>query len=330
MNNKELLSIIVPVYNANSYLDKTLKSVLSQSYRDYELIFVNDGSNDGSLETLLRFKLSDSRIKVYSQKNKGVTSARKLGWLNSKGTYIVFLDADDSFCANSLKVLMENALEGDFDIVNGSFKSIPSGRFWENKPTGILSKYDYLNSLLFGKTFGVLYASVYKKEIFKESTFSFDSSISVGEDVLMNLELCKRALNIKNIKDLVYNYTDDNDGSAMNITIRHPSYYFRYNKIRDRLIKEIDKEFYYSIKDTISVIDNRVIVRSFFSPFIPYDEGYYHKINKMLGYCGDKFNLQYFLRNKILAKTAKVVINFFHSIRELRFTKDKSNRKIIY
>lgn len=275
------ISIIVPVFNAKPYLISILDSVLNQSYKNFELIFVNDGSVDDSLELLLEIQKKDSRIKVYSQENKGVTAARKLGWEKSTGSYITFLDADDFFLENSLEVLIFHAKNGDYDIVNAAFTSVPGGRVWRNKHIGEFSKRDYLKSLIFGETYGVLYASIYKKELFKESTFSFDESIKIGEDVLMNIEICERVSKIKNIDKLVYNYTDDNKNSAMKVIIRHPDYYQKYNSVKNNLIKKIDKVLYEEIKEEMESQDNDVIIKAFFSPFIKFNFETYESLKKI-------------------------------------------------
>ena len=93
--NQNNISIIIPVYNAESFLDKCIKSITDQSYMDYELLLINDGSSDRSEEICLSFAKCDNRIKYIKKANGGVSSARNLGIEKSTGKFIMFIDADD-------------------------------------------------------------------------------------------------------------------------------------------------------------------------------------------------------------------------------------------
>ena len=97
----ELVSIIVPMYNSEKYLDECISSILSQDYKNIELILVDDGSTDGTLKKAKEYENKDGRVKVIHQKNSGVSTARNNGIKKSKGTYITFVDSDD-FIAISL------------------------------------------------------------------------------------------------------------------------------------------------------------------------------------------------------------------------------------
>ena len=106
MNTNKLVSIIIPVYNAEKYIFKCLKSVLNQTYTNIEVIIIDDQSTDKSLEICTKLQKEDSRIKIYMQSHSGVVVARKKGIINSSGEYICFVDADD-FVKNTL---IENLL----------------------------------------------------------------------------------------------------------------------------------------------------------------------------------------------------------------------------
>lgn len=104
-----MISVVIPVYNKQEHIKATLESVLSQNYTDFEIIIVNDGSTDGSMDIVSTFK--DKRIKIINKKNEGVSTARNLGIESSKGNFIAFLDADDIWYPNhleELKNLFEN------------------------------------------------------------------------------------------------------------------------------------------------------------------------------------------------------------------------------
>ena len=90
-----LVSVIIPVYNVEKYLRRCLNSVIDQEYKNIEIILVNDGSTDNSLEIAISYKEKDKRIKVFSQENQGLSAARNMGLDKSHGEYITFIDSDD-------------------------------------------------------------------------------------------------------------------------------------------------------------------------------------------------------------------------------------------
>ncbi len=111
------VSIIIPVYNAQSYLANCLDSVLSQTLREIEVICVNDGSTDSSLQILQSYAAKDSRIRVISQENGGAGAARNTGMKNASGQYYSFLDADDFFEPDMLECAYKKGAEKDLDVV---------------------------------------------------------------------------------------------------------------------------------------------------------------------------------------------------------------------
>ena len=104
------LSVIVPVYNTEKYLRECLDSIINQTFRDIEIICVNDGSTDKSLEILKEYALKDNRIKVITQGNKGQSVARNIGLNNASGKYITFIDSDDYLDFNTYKIVLSFVL----------------------------------------------------------------------------------------------------------------------------------------------------------------------------------------------------------------------------
>ena len=111
-----MISIIVPVYNVESYLKECLESIRQQTFTDFEVILVNDGSTDSSKEICERFCQQDSRFKLVTQANQGVSIARNRGVRESIGEYIMFVDSDDIIKANILDVLL-SYMKADVDLV---------------------------------------------------------------------------------------------------------------------------------------------------------------------------------------------------------------------
>ena len=119
--NSPAISVVITVYNQEKYIGKCIRSVLSQSFRDFEVIIVNDGSTDKSLKYCQRYAKKDSRISIIDKKNEGVAFARKEGFLQAKGDYICFVDGDDYLVPNVLKIMYQLALEKQVDMVVGCF-----------------------------------------------------------------------------------------------------------------------------------------------------------------------------------------------------------------
>jgi len=114
------VSVIVPVYNVELYLEKCLDSIIKQTFKEMEIILVNDGSTDRSGEIMELFASKDARISVFSQPNQGVSATRNAGIEKAKGKYILFVDSDDTILSNTVEVLYQKATETDADIVIGN------------------------------------------------------------------------------------------------------------------------------------------------------------------------------------------------------------------
>ena len=117
-----LLSIIIPVYNGAAFLEQSIMSVLQQPCKDLEVICVNDGSTDNSLEILDQLSSQDQRIRVIDQQNQGVASARNLGISLASGVYTAFLDQDDVYCPNFYTQTLHQTISKDsYDLVSFSY-----------------------------------------------------------------------------------------------------------------------------------------------------------------------------------------------------------------
>ena len=119
------VSIIIPVYNVEKYLKKCLDSVINQTYKDIEIICVNDGSKDGSENILKEYATKDSRIKIIEKKNGGLSSARNAGLDVASGEYCYFVDSDDWIELNTIEKLTDIILSNDVDVVVHSANNIP-------------------------------------------------------------------------------------------------------------------------------------------------------------------------------------------------------------
>lgn len=203
------VSVIVPVYNTEKYLQRCIDSLLRRSYKNVEFIFVDDGSTDNCLDILEMSKKKDNRIKIIKQVNEGPSAARNTGVKNSRGKYIMFCDSDDTVTENWCEVLV-NAIEeypdawiiSGVNIVNENGETIQVQKCDEG---GILGKDEYYKILCKGLT-GYPVNKIYSAQIIKEKEILFDKNICHGEDVIFNLDYMKQSKKIYVINQNCYNY----------------------------------------------------------------------------------------------------------------------------
>ena len=138
-----LISVVIPAYNAEQFLDETLESVLSQTYENWECIIVNDGSTDNTEEIAKKWCEKDARFRYFYKENSGASDTRNLGIKKARGEYIAFLDADDLYMPNFLEICLENLVEKDVDLVAPKMLE-----FWDvqNEVIEDEDKKDYLYS----------------------------------------------------------------------------------------------------------------------------------------------------------------------------------------
>lgn len=183
-----MISVIIPIYNRSHTLRRAIDSVLRQTYRDFELILVDDGSTDNSLEICREYAAADSRVKVFHSENRGVSHARNLGLRQASGKYIRFVDSDDELPERSLEYLIGPALENDaVELVvarmDGGTYKIPAFS------SRLLSQREYLRQFFRGELRALYYGpwnKLYLKSVLSSNSLLFDESLHWGEDALFN------------------------------------------------------------------------------------------------------------------------------------------------
>lgn len=198
---KPKISIIIPIYNSELYLPRLFKSLLQQSFQEFEIIAINDGSTDTSLDIIQCYALQDKRINVFSQKNMGLSISRNNGLNLAKGSYICFIDSDDTIEKEMLQILYTTIINDQSDIVTTSYKTLyPDGSYTitERKITDstVLS-----NPALSSHVWGQLY----KKSLFLSYSISFPEGIFF-EDQITTFELYYYAKKISFVSTSLYNY----------------------------------------------------------------------------------------------------------------------------
>lgn len=127
------VSIIVPIYNVENFLDECLSSLVGQSYDNIEIICVNDGSTDSSAEILEKWVQKDHRIKVLTQSNRGISVARNNGLKHAEGAYIMFVDADDALHPQAVELCLDLAKKENADVVNFNFQRVSANHWPQNE-----------------------------------------------------------------------------------------------------------------------------------------------------------------------------------------------------
>lgn len=257
-NNKQLLfSIIVPVYNTEKWLNKCIDSILSQTYKDFELILVDDGSTDGSEIICDNYKRKDSRVKVIHKENGGHNSARNLGFENANGKYIVSVDSDDWLNNNALSEFHNILCEQpNVDIIIFGFKESKNNtindcpirtKFLDSLVSKEQLKKDIYPYMIFDPKDRVqIYAAGWNKVIKKSLLLKhccYDYSIKVGGDFAYSYECCYYANSIYFLNKNLYYYNCDveNSVSAGSTKLKNINNY-RYAKHRLKESKEIQKQ----------------------------------------------------------------------------------------
>lgn len=186
MNQDKVVSVIVPVYNAEQYLKKCVNSIINQTYHNLEILLINDGSTDQSKSICEKYQRQDSRIKVISIENQGVSSARNLGIENASGYYITFADADDWLEIEEIYTMIENMIcyEVDLSICN-HYWNYENGRVFVNQSHSyLMNTIQFFKDVLDKNLFhGFLWNKLFKMEIIKKNKIKFDTEISVFEDL---------------------------------------------------------------------------------------------------------------------------------------------------
>ena len=223
-----LFSVIVPIYNVEKYLNRCIDSVLSQSFDDYELILVDDGSPDGCPAICDAYAQKDARIKVIHKENGGLVSARQAGIREAVGEYVFHLDGDDAICEDALESAYHIIREMHPDIVSFSYRRCINGEIGEVvddlAPEGLYRKPDleehiYPNLLSnenMKNLFYFLWGKAIKRELATRNQFLVKRAISLGEDLSCSVPCYLEADTVYMSRKVVYLYTIRNDSLTTN------------------------------------------------------------------------------------------------------------------
>lgn len=267
------ISIIVPIYNAEDYLNDCITNLINQTHANLEIILINDGSTDNSFAICEKYAKTDSRITIINQYNKGVSSARNAGIKESTGRYIMFCDSDDVaspyWCETMFNAILLNPNSLNVANITRDIAILTNKSVNLNE---IASEIKYYNLFKKGLS-GYTHNKIYNANIIKSNNIYFDEKYSVGEDVKFNIEYLKFCKNIIYIDSLLYFYntvdssiTQKYNNDALSSFLM--PFYIRINHIDNQFFSEYcDGWLYHFINLFDNVFDKRNTKMTLLSKF---------------------------------------------------------------
>lgn len=294
---KNQLSIIIPIYNAAAYLQECIDSILTQSNNNWELILVDDGSTDNSLEIVNNYTYDD-RIKVISQINKGPSAARNRGLSEAKCEYVSFIDADDWVDPNYVDILLNNANTADI-VFWGIKKVYELDKIAEAKPSGCdaytqadleTALYSLLVNPEHTPYFGFTVTKLFRKKIIDEFNLTFNTNLKIKEDEIFTWQYCQHVHSMKILNCAPYNYRILNQSLSHNRktygnylllakeTVEATQWLnteILRNQTYNMIFNYITNGVFESINSDIGVVDTYIVIKS---TLLPYLKSYKHKL----------------------------------------------------
>lgn len=207
--NMGKISVIIPVYNKEDYIRMTIQSVLNQTFSDFEIVIIDDGSTDKSKDIINEFS-ENQKITYHYQKNQGVAAARNAGIKKANGDYIAFLDADDRWDDSFLEKL-NNEIDSGESCYCGYYNIKPNGEIKKQKIS--FSQGDITKDFLNNKTKPHLCCWLFKKQFLVINQIQFEESLDFGEDLLFLLDVTMVDKNVQHVDEHLFYYTNDVPGS---------------------------------------------------------------------------------------------------------------------
>lgn len=213
------ISVIIPTHNVEKYIKRCVDSIINQTYKNLEVIIVDDFSTDKTYDMLKHIGDNDSRIKIFRTAKAGVSCARNLALEKSTGKYIMFLDSDDEYDTNMIEIMHEHMCLEGVDMVVCNYTNIYTNENVINTKCctqGMKCKQDYLKvdaahcHVIY---YGAIWNKIYNGQIIRDNGIRFDEEITLGEDSLFNIEYFKFIKKIYVTQKILYKYYRNNENS---------------------------------------------------------------------------------------------------------------------
>lgn len=267
-----VVSVLIPIYNVEEYLEKCLDSVIAQTLNNIEIICVNDGSTDGSAEILRRYKKKDGRIKIITKENGGLPSARNAGLEAAKGKYIGFVDSDDYIEPTMYETMVNSARLHDSDVVicgANIFPESPRAEQWLYDTLSPLPRHyeSFDPDILFkvADTTPFLWRTIVSRRLIASRNFRLDEDVVLGEDKAFQCKIYPYAKGITVISDKLYNYYWCRPGSLM----AENAYTDITGKVKKH-VKLVQSIADYIFNGELAQKDRRMTVKNYFDWAVPF------------------------------------------------------------
>lgn len=312
MEQDEKVSIIMPTYMGEKVIEKAIKSVLNQSYRNIELIVIENGKKDNTQQICQKLNKED-KIKYIYEENPNVSKARTIGIKNASGRYIAFIDSDDEYESNYIEKMLNNLKDTKSQLVTCGYKTVHERiirkveNFKEIENTEDIQK--YLETLKESYLFNELWNKLYIASIIKENNIQFNQYFELGEDFIFNLEYLKYIKKASYLNEPLYVYTDGNDG--LKLKYRKDKFEIEYNLtvFLEKFYKEQNFSMEYVYNRFARVYYNGIInIYSDNNPSTKKEKEI--QLEKFINSEKYKKDLN-FLRDKITEKKFKIAVNHF-------------------
>lgn len=297
MDKQPLVSILIPLYNQERYFEKCIRSVCNQTYKNLEIVVVNDGSTDRSPLILKKWAEKDSRIKVVNKQNEGLPMARRDGFLNASGEYVAFVDSDDVLTHNSIETMVRIIQQNEVDIVVCAAKHLLgfikwghiSGSFPKNQVVRQPELFDKYYSSFFGKaSFHTnMWARLIRKDVIDRALSDTDLFVTavrfMGEDIYFNMKLFPFLKSMIMSDDVVY--------------------YYRYGGAVDRFNRNYP-EIFTLCEKRLELLDKYHYEECYGSLFCEYSNMLYYHAEQLLCFKeGNKDDVIAFFRHELNTRT---------------------------
>lgn len=244
----QIVSVIIPVFNVEKYIDRCVQSIIEQTYSNWELILINDGSYDNSGDKCDTWSKLDKRIRVFHIPNGGVSNARNVGLNNAIGEWIMFVDSDDWLEKQCLEVCVSTAIRNNLDIVQFNYRIVDSKgvlRFVQKKETIVLTNIEYIENRLYNVCAG---GSLIKRNLIDKNVVRFPYGVKLAEDQIFMMECMACANRIKFNLDSFYNYFLNENSAVHNAktidilhSIKHlEKFSVRYPIFRNHIVSQVN------------------------------------------------------------------------------------------
>lgn len=306
-----LISILIPIYNSEKYIEQCVNSIISQTYKNIEIICINDGSTDNTKEILENLQKKDKRIKIINKKNTGYGNSLNIAIQSAKGEYIAIIESDDHIKNTMLETLLKYTKEDETDIVKANFykenNSIKknSSKYFINKTTNINL---FPNMLLIQPS---IWSALYKKEFLIKNKIKFNETKGASyQDLSFHFKTMFLAKKIFLLNEHLYYYRTNNSDSSINSKDKAFLVFDEIETINNFLKDKKINENTLTIKN---IFEYKVITWNFNRIQNKYNKKVF---NKALEYF-KKYNFQTLMKNNTLTIKDKIYLNILNKNKKL-------------